>query len=281
VLVRRQASPTKTINYHAVGDYWKAEEKTRYLRSFTSLNSVTWSGLDPDYKNNWLVPEHAEEFKTFVPLGSKDAKAADEENPQTVFKIFSGGVKTNRDEVAYDFDNDALCDRVRQFIDDYNGQVDRYKRSGGKQPVDKFVRYDKIKWSGSLKLNLERGAYGAFDESRVQLALYRPFCGRYLFFDRFVNERVYVMPSIFLTPVTESENRIIWPKSGMNWPFFGLASGHLVDVLPQSGSQCFPFYVYDEDGTNRQENITDWALEHFREHYNERKITKWDIFYYV
>ena len=45
--------------------------------------------------------------------------------------------------------------------------------------------------------------------------------------------------------------------------------------------QCFPFYVYDEDGTNRRENITDWALEHFRKHYNDKKITKWDIFYYV
>ena len=45
--------------------------------------------------------------------------------------------------------------------------------------------------------------------------------------------------------------------------------------------QCFPFYVYSEDGTNRRENITDWALEHFRKHYKDKKITKWDIFYYV
>jgi ATP-dependent helicase/nuclease subunit A len=35
------------------------------------------------------------------------------------------------------------------------------------------------------------------------------------------------------------------------------------------------------DGTNRRENITDWALEHFRRHYGDAKITKWDIFYYV
>src|SRR6516165_10744160 len=45
--------------------------------------------------------------------------------------------------------------------------------------------------------------------------------------------------------------------------------------------QCFPFYVYDEDGGNRRENITDWALEQFRTHYGDAKITKWDIFYYV
>ncbi|HEO65009.1 MAG TPA: hypothetical protein ENI73_03965 [Spirochaetes bacterium] len=61
--------------------------------------------------------------------------------------------------------------------------------------------------------------------------------------------------------------------------------------------QSFPFYTYDEDGSNRRENITDWALQGFREHYGEedphpnplpegegareRVIGKWDIFYYV
>ncbi|HZK75537.1 MAG TPA: type ISP restriction/modification enzyme, partial [Candidatus Kapabacteria bacterium] len=28
--------------------------------------------------------------------------------------------------------------------------------------------------------------------------------------------------------------------------------------------QCFPFYTYDEDGSHRRENITDWALGEFR-----------------
>lgn len=45
--------------------------------------------------------------------------------------------------------------------------------------------------------------------------------------------------------------------------------------------QCFPFYTYDEDGANRRENVTDWALGRFRSRYKEDSITKWDIFYYV
>jgi predicted helicase len=45
--------------------------------------------------------------------------------------------------------------------------------------------------------------------------------------------------------------------------------------------QCFPFYLYNEDGANRRENVTDWALEQFRTHYKNKKISKWDIFYYV
>ena len=51
-------------------------------------------------------------------------------------------------------------------------------------------------------------------------------------------------------------------------------------VIPIDANQCFPFYTYDEDGTNRRENITDWALAHFRTHYRDDAITKWDIFHY-
>jgi predicted helicase len=47
------------------------------------------------------------------------------------------------------------------------------------------------------------------------------------------------------------------------------------------GFQCFPFYVYAEDGSNRRENVTDWALEQFRMHYDDNKISKWDVFHYI
>jgi predicted helicase len=53
-----------------------------------------------------------------------------------------------------------------------------------------------------------------------------------------------------------------------------------VDVGGRPG-QCFPFYMYDGDGSNRRENITDWALEEFRKHYADSSITKWDIFHYT
>ena len=48
-----------------------------------------------------------------------------------------------------------------------------------------------------------------------------------------------------------------------------------------SPGQCFPFYTYDEDGTNRKENITEWALAQFRMHYSDVSISKWDIFHYT
>ena len=96
-----------------------------------------------------------------------------------------------------------------------------------------------------------------------------------------MNQRVFVLPSIFPTPETEAENRMIWLKVGAAWPMFALIINKIPDTLPQSGSQCFPFYTYDEDRNNRRENITDWALARFRAHYRDESIGKWDIFHYV
>ncbi|MFA6470444.1 MAG: type ISP restriction/modification enzyme [Candidatus Latescibacterota bacterium] len=59
----------------------------------------------------------------------------------------------------------------------------------------------------------------------------------------------------------------------------------MTNIIPDlhltGDTQCFPFYTYDTDGTNRRENISDWSLCEFRAHYGDETITKWDIFHYV
>jgi predicted helicase len=63
-----------------------------------------------------------------------------------------------------------------------------------------------------------------------------------------------------------------------------LVTEHLSDLHftgPGTGAQCFPFYTYAEDGGERRENITDWALQEFQTRYGDPKISKWDIFHYV
>ncbi len=61
---------------------------------------------------------------------------------------------------------------------------------------------------------------------------------------------------------------------------FALATNVISDLLPQGGSQCFPYYTYAIDGTNQHENITDWALSKFQAKYGP-EVSKWDIFHYV
>jgi predicted helicase len=67
----------------------------------------------------------------------------------------------------------------------------------------------------------------------------------------------------------------------MSQPFYALMVSVIPDIQFTPNGQCFPFYTYNEDGTNRTENLSNWALYHFRQHYQDKSITKWDIFHYV
>ncbi len=282
VAARKRDAANPALSYHRVPEDWRKEQKLRQLTALDSVFGVPWQPLKPDTSGNWLLPEHATEFEAFVPVATKAGKVHTGAAKETILKLFSVGVKTNRDDVVYDFQRESLEVRIRRFVEDYNGEVDRYKRSKDKKPVDDFVRYEEIKWSETLKAHLKRADYATFDEAKIRESLYRAFSRRYLFFDRLLNERVYGMPRVFPTLESETENLVICCTIDSQMPFSALATNRLPSHAPGGRpGQCFPFYVYNEDGTNQRENITDWALEHFRKHYGDNKITKWDIFYYV
>ena len=79
------------------------------------------------------------------------------------------------------------------------------------------------------------------------------------------------------------KNRVICVAGVGNRKGFGCLITNRIPTLDLAfeKNQCFPFYTYDENGTNRRENITDWALAQFRGHYRDEAITKWDIFHYT
>jgi len=220
-----------------------------------------------------------------MPLGTKEAKTKNASDEGVIFKLYSGGIKTNRDAWAYNFNQSELADNMQRMIETYNEQVFKWTQQTDKQTkVDDFVWYEdnQISWGEGLKANLKRGKFAEFDINKIRQSLYRPFTKSKLFFDRMFNERVYVFPSIFPSAKTETENQVICVSAAGNTKNFQCLMVNVIPDLHLTGdSQCFPFYTYFEDGTNRQENITDWALNHYQTHYQDNKITKWDIFHYV
>ena len=273
------------IFYARVDEFWRKEDKYRYLDSKKHYRNIEWKPIKPDRRYTWLTEGLHSEFETFIPIGTQEAKAEQSEGRDTIFHRFSNGVKTNRDAWAYNFSRNALAENISGMIDTYNAEVDRWKRQvNWDANVDDFVIADdtKIKWSGDLKLKLKSGTTTNFSQEKVRASLYRPFTESNLYFDRVVNNRVYVFPSIFPTPKTERENRVICVTAvGNKKPFHCLMVQQIADLHLTGDSQCFPFYTYDENGRNRRENITDWALAQFRAHYQDEAITKWDIFHYV
>ena len=172
------------------------------------------------------------------------------------------------------------------MIDTYNAELDRWKRlPDPKGNVDDFVVSDgrKIKWTDRLKQELEKEKEVALFAEKVRSSLYSPFTKSYLYFDRLMNQRVYVFPSIFPTPETEKENQIICVAGVGDRKGFGCLMANTISSIDLAfeKTQCFPFYTYDEDGTNRCENITDWAWKQFQSHYQDNAISKWDIFHYI
>ncbi len=151
--------------------------------------------------------------------------------------------------------------------------------------VDDFVTYDdsKISWSRDLKKYFKRSISLDFNSQAIRNSLYRPFSNLFLYFAPFFNDVRGQFPSIFPIARTEKENYIICTPGIGNRQAFGVfVSQHIVSMdFAFEKTQCFPFYSYDEDGTNRKENITDWALETFQSQYQDQTITKWDIFHYT
>ena len=280
-----QREPAR-IFYYRTDDAWNKHQKFEFLTQTEHIGNVPWQTLEPDARHTWLTEGLNPEFLTFLPIGNKKAKQAKNEPTGVIFHKFSNGVKTNRDAWACNFNRDALAQNVQHMINAYNSEVRRWRGVEDKTAhnVDDFVDADdkKIKWSRDLKAKLKRDRLAEYAEDKVRQELYRPFTKTHLFFDRVLNDVVGGFPAIFPTLDTETENRVICVSGvASNKPFQTLMVSTLPDVHLTGDSQCFPFYIYDEDSTNRRENITDWALQNFRAHYADDTITKWDIFNYT
>ena len=78
-LIKRDATKTDTkpteIFYARVDEFWRKEEKYNYLNSKEHYQNVEWQQITPDSRYTWLTEGLHAEFDTFIPMGTKEAKA--------------------------------------------------------------------------------------------------------------------------------------------------------------------------------------------------------------
>ena len=131
------------------------------------------------------------------------------ETERQFFSLYSLGVATNRDILAYSFDLELLQERVDTFIEIYNTAVDRKRRHNLNTSVESFIDTTdpRIKWTHRVKQSLTKLELSTYEDTHFRTALYRPFCQQHLYFDHFWNERRYQQHRIFPTSETEAENR--------------------------------------------------------------------------
>ncbi len=292
---------TNKINYYEFEDCLSREEKLSIIENFIHINSVQWNDIKPNNEGDW-INQRDPIFDTFFEMGNKKNKTVN-----TIFSIYSSGVKTNRDNWIYNSSVDTTASNMKSMISVYNSEVERYKiavkESGYTGKPEDFIDFNpkRISWDGSLYPLIKSYRSGVFAKSNITQAIYRPYFKQWSYFDQMFNNRVYQMHHIF--PAKGYNNLVICATgTGAIKPFSALISRFLPDLEVISKSQCFPLYWYEkaeedeqqpqaglfdtseqpaEHGYIKREAITDWALQSFQTEYNDTTITKEDIFFYV
>ena len=193
------------------------------------------------------------------------------------------------------------------MIDFYNNELTRFNEKhlglDSKKRLELMAGFvstetSKIGWSRGLRQQFSSNKYNKLSVSKIVPSIYRPFTSQWVYFDRPLNEYIYLLPRIF--PKNGVENLVIqFNAKYSNNGVPVLISNMLPDLHCNGDSQCFPLYLYDEQaqeqpdddlfaeqgisgtGLQRRDAITDEGLAHFQEAYPDEDITKEDLFYYV
>lgn len=274
------------INYFDIGDDLTTKEKKEKIAAFASMNGITkeekWQKITPDVYGDWLG-QRDDSFSEFVSIGDK--KSAES---VTIFETYSTGLQTNRDAWCYSSSKNAVRTNMLSMIYFYNSELERFNKSyfsaerkEREEQIDSFINTDptKISWTRALKQDFFKNKTFKYEDCCLVMSLYRPFTKQWTYFNRHLNEYVYQMPKFF--PEENIGNILICVSGiGSRSGFSTIASILLSSLHTIDTGQCFPLYLYDEDGS-RRDAITDEGLAHFQAAYPNETITKEDLFYYI
>ena len=282
------------IQYRDIGDYLTREEKLETLREKESISGFSdWETITPNKHHDWIEPR-SDDFTKFPPLGTKDTM--DGKTDEAIFKIYSNGYQTGKDDYIYNFTRDICAENAKQMTQVYLAAISELEKNPQLTLNEVMSLHNSyINWDDALERKLKQKKKTEFSEDYIRKVLYRPFVATNCYTDYIFAQRKGKMHRIF--PDSLSENRVICvPGKGSKTTFSAL----MVDTMPDRGfigaGQCFPRYEYpeqkdtsnatnmfgeNEDQSKHNDNILDTALKAFHEHYNDDTITKDVIFDYV
>jgi predicted helicase len=258
------------IQYFSLQDEQKKEEKLDWFAN-TKFEDISFEHIKPDTKSNWITTTKNDFDKLFPLVKEDDIK-------QSIFRFYSLGVSTNRDEWVYDFSVANLKDKVEYFIRSYNLQLKKLKNVK-KDELDDKIEYD-IKWSRDLKKKFLDKRKMKYDDSYFTVMNYRPFVKKQFYCDKHLSDILTAKHyKMFNDDLKDSNKVICFSGKGSSKPFSALVSGKIWSLDYIEKTQGIPLYT--KKGKTRIENITEWGLRKFREHYNDKQINGESIFHYV
>ncbi len=278
-LVRRKGSGTNHLAYTRRPEDETAEDKRAWL-STADLKTTNLTTLKPNARGDWLGIGPESEWDSLLPACDAQTKAAkDRRNERAIFKLFSLGMASNRDDWAYDASPITLSEKVRYFQHEFNFELERLKN--GLPPSETRS----IKWGSELEASLRHSDPMTFDEGLIQICAYRPFVARWYYHDSHIIHRFYQVDRLVDFPPRADDRIITFLCVSSNKPLSTLAAGGVFDLcytkVGNGGTFGLSRYRYAKSG-ERVDNITDWALNKFLAQYGKRAgVTKDAIFQYV
>jgi len=235
------------IYYFTLTDEMPRVDKLAWF-SNTKFNQIEFDKILPDEKGNWINLTD-NDFDNLTPLIDKEKEA--------IFKFSSLGVSTNRDEWVYDFSEKSLTKKMQFFIKTYSELL--------KNSDDSWN--ESIKWSESLKSSFNRKNGIEFSQDLLIESNYRPFIKQFYYSENILSDRLTQNHYDIFGKNLDKENFVIcFSGQASTKPFQCLAVNQLSGLDFLEKTQCLPLSIYDKEG-NRHDNITDWALNEFKTHY--------------
>ncbi|WP_245320012.1 type ISP restriction/modification enzyme [Bradyrhizobium sp. LMTR 3] len=271
--VRRKGRKGCVIRYARRGEEDLAEDKLAYLAS-NRIDSIDFEEITPDKHHTW-INQNENDFDSFLPVADKETKATNNRGKdRAIFKQYSLGISTNRDEWLYDEDRQTLTSKVKLLAAEY------------RKPVEDDDFPSTIKWSETLKRRKKSGAAEPFDAGRIRKTSYRPFSPVWLYLSELYIDRPGLSDVFF--PAGQSNVAICFSDVASRSNYCVLAVDGPADLhfgaAIDAYQQIARFRYVDGE---RIDNVTDWSLNRFREFYEKgkgkrkRPITKDAIFHYV
>ena len=275
-LVRKQGDLGFRVHYDVVDEYARSEDKIGFISSKILVESA-FTAISPDINGRWLNKSESD-FHELNELANRDTRhqvVAPQEN--AIFKLYSLGVSTNRDEWMYDYEVSNLRRKVSFFANIYNAVLD----------ADEELYDPRIKWSSTLRSRLKSDRGENQDkrnkiiytcQNRIETSV-RPFVKKQHFADFRLNDRLTDNHVEIFGPDLKHLNKVICFCVNKK-DFYVLATDKLFDLHFTGDTQSLPLYRYVPDG-DPISNITEFGMQLVRDHYLDEDITNEDIFAYT
>jgi predicted helicase len=160
-MVKRAKAKGSRVRYANRPQLETAEEKLSFLGN-TELREIEMINIRPNARHDW-VNQAATDFDTLIPIADKATKSIKVGGQErAIFKTFSFGVVTNRDEWVYSEEAKDLEIKVRYLILTYNDDCRRLQAV--RDPKQRSELLGKsIKWTRAVKADLAAGIEYIFD----------------------------------------------------------------------------------------------------------------------